>query len=217
MKPKTTKYAAAIASLVFAASSSHAATILSLTGDVGNSTAGSFGTNFLDTLSDSFAYNPVTPTVPLPAQGTAQSVSGGWHADIGGGTLSYTLTNGAITTTASTGTIYFDLYGRSSAAEGGVPENPTLLLRDNNYTVTLFNGGYVTSVAQLTGQGVADAASYHNRSTFNLGTGVTFDRIQVTSSTDYITVMEVRAAVIPEPSATLLGAFGVLVLLRRRR
>jgi hypothetical protein len=50
-----------------------------------------------------------------------------------------------------------------------------------------------------------------------LGTAVTFDRIQVSSSTDYFTVMEVRAAAIPEPSAALLGGLGMIALLRRRR
>ena len=206
MKLKTISLAAL--TVITMAASSHAATILSLTGDVSNSTAGSFGTDFLDTLSDGFAYDPSNPTLPLPNQGTFSSVVGGWHADTGGGTLSYTLTGGPITTSAANAIIYFDLYGRDA---------PALVGRDNNYTVTLYNGNYITQVAQLTGQGASDAAPYFNRSTFNLGTGVTFDRIQVTSSTDYFTVMEVRAATVPEPSAALLGGLGMLALMRRRR
>lgn len=219
MKIKNIKYAAAIASLAMAASTSHAAMVLNLTGDVPNSDAGAYGTFFSDTLSDGFSYNPDTPTAPLPSQGDNSSVTGGWHADKTSGNhmLSYTLTGGAITTTTGTGTIYFDLYGRSA--------DNAILDRDDNYTVTLYNGDYSTQVAQLTGQGVADAAPYFNRSTFNLGTGVTFDRIQITApasgadSERYFTVMEVRAATeaIPEPSAALLGGLGMLGLLSRRR
>ena len=48
----------------------HAATILALTADTVNSDTGlNFGgaiANVNHTLSDSFAYNPDTPTVPLP-------------------------------------------------------------------------------------------------------------------------------------------------------
>jgi hypothetical protein len=204
MKLKTLSLAALSAFAITGAA--NAATALSLTLDVANSTAGSFSTSAADTLSDPFAYNPSNPTVVLPAQGDWLSVTGGWHANLGGGTLSYTLTVGAITTGATNSTIFFDLYGRTANLD-----------RDNNYTVTLFNGNYATQVAQLTSQGVADASPYHNRSTFNLGTGVTFDRIQVTSSTNYFTVMEVRAASVPEPSAALLGGLGTLCLLRRRR
>lgn len=175
---------------------------LGLTLDAANTTTGSFGTNAADTLTDTFAYDPTNPTAALPFQGDFLSVAGGWHANLGGGTLSFTLTGGAI----MADTVYLDLYGRTN-----------FITRDNNYTVTLFNGNYTTQVAQLTGQGVADAAPFFNRSTFNLGTAVTFDRIQVSSSTDYFTVMEVRAAAIPEPSAALLGGLGMIALLRRRR
>lgn len=175
---------------------------LGLTLDAANTTAGSFSTNAADTLTDTFAYDPTNPTAALPNRGTWLSVAGGWHTDVGGGTLSFTLTGGAI----MADTVYLDLYGRVSNFD-----------RDNNYTVTLFNGDYSTQVAQLTGQGVPDIAPYFNRSTFNLGTAVTFDRIQVSSSTNYFTVMEVRAAAIPEPSAALLGGLGMIALLRRRR
>lgn len=212
MKLNKMKYPAAIAASLAMVASSHAATVLNLTNDVLNSTVGSYGTVSTDTVSDSFAYNPNNPTVALPYQGGNSDISNGWHSAVGGGTLSYTLTGGAITTTVGNDTVYFDLYGR------GGDSNFSILLRDNNYTVTLFNGDYSTQVAQLTGQSVADAAPFHNRSTFNLGTGVTFDRIQVSSSTDDFTVMEVRAAtIIPEPSTALLGGLGMLALLRRRR
>ena len=216
MTIKNLKYVAAIASLAMAASTSHAATVLGLTLDGANSDGGAFGTSAGDTLTDGFAYNPNTPIVPLPNQGSGSSVTGGFHADktTGNHMLSYTLTGGALTTTIATATLYFDFYGRAAN-----------LNRDNNYTVTLYNGGYVTSIAQLTGQGVPDAAPYFNRSTFSLGTGVTFDRIQLTApagavdADQYFTVMEVRAAtdIIPEPSAALLGGLSMLGLLRRRR
>jgi hypothetical protein len=133
--------------------------------------------------------------------------------------LSYVLAGGAITTGFGSDTIYLDFYGRSN---GGDPL-PGVLLRDNNYTVTLYNGDYTTQISQVTGQGVADVAPYFNRSTFNLGSGVTFDRIQITSpgsSSDpsqYFTVMEIRAAAVPETSAALLCSLGTLGLLRRRR
>ena len=216
MKFKNLKYATVIASLAMAASTSHAATVLGLTLDGANSDAGAFGTSASDTLSDGFAYNPDTPTSPLPVQGSFSSVTGGFHADktTGNHMLSYTLTGGALTTTIATATLYFDFYGRAAN-----------LNRDNNYTVTLYNGDYITSIAQLAGQGAPDAAPYFNRSTFSLGTGVTFDRIQLTAPAgagdpnQYFTVMEVRAAtdIIPEPSAALLAGLSMFGLLRRRR
>jgi PEP-CTERM motif len=217
MKIKNLKCTAIVGSFVLAASTSHAALSLGLTIDSANSEVTSYGgTTPASTLTDPFAYNPDSPTSPLPNQGTDDGVTFGFHADKPSGIhiLSYTLTDGAFTTSASTGTIYFDFYGRVASTD-----------RDDNYTVTLYNGDYLTSIASLTGQGVLDAAPYFNRSTFNLASGVVFDRIQLTSPASvgnpgqYFTVMEVRAATdgVPEPASILLGGLGALGLLRRRR
>jgi hypothetical protein len=212
--------AAVIASLALAASTSHAATVLPITLDSANSYTGGFSA-LADTVNDPFLYDPNSPTSPAPVQGSDSSVTGGWHGNfIGAQHLISYLVTGGLTTTAATSTIYFDFYGRTNI---GNPANVAILTRDNNYTVTLFNGNYTTQVAQLTGQGVADAAPYFNRSTFTLGAGVTFDRIQLTSpvtadsNTQFFTVMEVRAATVPETSSALLCGLGALGLLRRRR
>ena len=159
-----------------AAATSYAATVLPITVDTANSYNDGFS-SILDTANDSFAYNPEAPTSPAPVQGTDSSVAGGWHGSLSSGQhlISYLVTGG-ITTTAVTSTIYFDFYGRTNI---GNPANTGILVRDNNYTVTLYNGSYalINQVSQLTAQGVLDAAPYFNRSTFNLGAGVTFDRI----------------------------------------
>jgi hypothetical protein len=212
---------AVIASLAISASTSHAATILPITLDAANSYTGGFSA-LADTVNDPFSYNPDSPTSPAPVQGSDSSVTGGWHGNLGSGQhlISYLVTGG-ITTSNATSSVFFDFYGRTNI---GNPANVNILVRDNDYTVTLFNGNYTTQVAQLTGQSVADAAPYFNRSTFNLGAGVTFDRIQLTSAitapageTPFFTVMEVRAATVPETSSALLCGLGALGLLRRRR
>ena len=159
-----------------AAATSHAATVLPITVDTANFNASGF-VSLADTLNDPFAYNPNSPTSPAPVQGSDSSATGGWHGNLGSGQhlISYLVTGG-ITTTAVTSTIYFDFYGRTNI---GNPANTGILVRDNNYTVTLYNGSYalINQVSQLTAQSVLDAAPYSNRSTFNLGAGVTFDRI----------------------------------------
>lgn len=181
-----------------------------LTADAANSSTGGWSTSVANTLSDPFAYDPSNPTSPRAEQ--VNVLGNGFHGDgsTATKTLSYLLSSGGLTTAGAT-SFYLDFYGRDGL--------PSAFYRDNDYTVTLFNGDYSTQVAQLAGQGVPDASPAFNRSTFNLGDGVTFDRMQITSNVDSFSVMEVRAATsaVPEPSAALLGGLGALALLRRRR
>ncbi|WP_435892494.1 PEP-CTERM sorting domain-containing protein [Oceaniferula spumae] len=214
----TTRIISLTLTVAFTASS-HAAVSILLTGDTANSDGGFFpGTGSGDpnrvnvTLNDGFSYNPNNPTSPLPVQSYSQTPANGFHANKTSGThtLSYILTNGAI----GSPTVYFDFYGRNNNTN-----------RDNNYTVSLYNGDYTAGslVAQQTGQGVPNSAPFFNRTTFNSATAFVFDRVQITApagtsdANRNFTVMEVRLAV-PEPSSTaLLGLGGLALMLRRRR
>lgn len=196
--------------------SSSAATVLALTGDTGNSDSSDYSGSLAGTLGDTFLYNPDSPTSSLPDQ-IYSSNGDGFHANKSAGlhTLSYTLSGGAFTAAGNT-EVYFDFYGRSANTN-----------RDNNYTVTLYNGDYTvgTLVSQQTAQMVEDSSPFYNRTTFNITDTTQFDRIQVTSpaatgDTDqFFTVMEVRAATqtIPEPSSTVLIGFSALSLILRRK
>jgi len=209
----------AILSSVAIATSAQAAVTLSLLADTANSDSGAFGGSLAATLNDGFAYDPDSPTSSLPDQ--VFDGGDGFHADKNSGThtLSYTLAGGALTTDSTNSNMLFDFYGRNSN-----------LGRDNNYTISLYNGDYTVGnlISQQTGQGVANVSPYHNRTTLAVGEAVTFDRIQITSlagggDLQYFTVMEVRAATepgvaAPEPSSTaLLGLGGLALIIRRRR
>lgn len=217
---KTSKIAyVALAALLAAAADLNAATVIALTADTGNSTAGAFGGLVTGTVNQTtFAYDPLTLGTPLPDQ-VFDGNNDGYHGNLTTGThtLSYTLTDGPYTITIENPVIVFDFFGRRGEA-GAVG-------RDDNYTVTLYNGDYSTMISQIAGQGVSGSTNdpNYNRTSFNLPEGVTFDRVQITTpagtsdSQRYFTVMEVRLAAIPEPSAALLGGLGLLALLRRRR
>jgi hypothetical protein len=203
MKPNTTLRNLLLPAILMSVGMSNAATTIPLSGAVADSSYDVWLPGKL--INDPFVYDPGDPTIVLPDQATE-----GWHAE-GAERFVVSLAS-AFTTAAGSETIYFDLYGRSST-------NPVILARDDNYTVRLRNGE--TQVAEATLQGVGDTAPYFNRTTFNLGTGVTFDNIEFVNPVGdgYVAVMEVRAAYapVPEPSAALLGGLGLLGLLRRRR
>ena len=200
--------------------SAQAATVLGLTADTVNSSAAAFGGTVAGVVSDTFLYDPATPTTPSPNRVFAAGV--GYHADLGEGVdalLSYTLSGGAHTTTAGEATVVVDLYGRSNEAccNG----------RDDNIDVQLFNGDYVTAVATVSGLSIDNAGTGHVRATFGgLAVGTQFDRIRIVGhdsdggafpANNYFTLMEARLATVPEPSSTALLGLGGLALIMRRR
>ena len=192
--------------------------LLNLTADPANSSPSFFGGNLGGTLNDPFAYDPANPTSPLPDQ-VYSSNGDGFHAQQPAGTdaiLSYTLTDGPLTLN---GNVNFDLYGRNGFVN-----------RDNDIDIQLFNGDYVTPVAELTGLAISDTAPFFVRGTLPLS-GTTFDRVRLVAgdsngggNPNFFTLLELRANVepVPEPTSLLvcgvgLGMLGVGVARRRTR
>lgn len=211
---------ATLTALILASSSHAALTSISLTAGASST---SLDSNLIigKTLDDAFAYNPATVPTPAPVQGDANGFSTGFH---GGDTTNHFLqySFAPITTGGASSTFVLDLWGRNASG------NAIQEARDNNYTVALYNGDFVTAILSLANQSVTDAPAngnnpslYFQRTSFTgIADGTTFDRLEIrAANTQYFTVAEVRAAIdtVPEPSAALLGGFGLLALLRRRR
>jgi hypothetical protein len=192
------------------ATSAHAATVLPLLADSASPQSG-FSGSLARTLSDPFAYDPGAPTSTLPNLTFfgANAVGYAGPGNTPDHVLIYDVAVGGVpgSFTASGPTnVFFDFYGRDKFKD-----------RDNDYAVSLLNGGAV--LQSVSSEAVPDTGDPHNRTTFTLADGQTFDGIRLTSTTEFFTVMEVRAAyfVIPEPtSIALLGVAGLGLLLRRR-
>lgn len=143
-------------------------------------------------------------------------------------TLSFTTDGGAYTTSASDPTIVVDLWGRMDGNSATwTTDSAGVLLRDDNITVSLYNGDY------LAGSTVGSAASFgivnppftldgtenlYARASIDVGAGIVFDRVQITSTDSYFTLAEARFAAIPEPSsiALLVSALAFTMGVRRR-
>ena len=151
--------------------------------------------NIGETLTDSFSYNPDNPEATTPEQkqrgptATPAWFVPGFHGQelVSLHFLQYSFT--PITTTSGAATFAVDLWGRS--------EPPSIWGRDDNYVITLYNGGFtagqVVAASELTS--IASVAPYHQRTYFDLPIGVTFDRFEVrAANTLSFTIMETRAA-----------------------
>jgi len=179
----------------------HGVTILSLTGDVTNTTASLGSSSVVNTLNDTFAYDPLDPTSATPNLIFSNGVA--FHAAGAPVTVAYDLNH---TIVAGEINFVFDVWGRDGVTNA--------FSRDDAFTVSIFDGTTLLD----TQNGSIGNVTFHDRIDFgNLAPGTVIDGIEINSTVGNVAFQEVRAAVIPEPSAALLGCLGLLGLLRRRR
>jgi autotransporter-associated beta strand protein len=142
------------------------------------------------TLSDTFAYNPLSPTSPLPNLGFGNGI--GFHNNSGNGavTLVYSLTTPLVDGSANN--LVVDVYGRNANQD-----------RDNNVDVAFLDASDVV-LGQALGQVIPDGAAPVLRvsSAGLVADGSTIAKVRITgndsdgtpATTNNFTVMEVRAA-----------------------
>ncbi len=154
------------------------AVVLPLSGDASQTTPEynrSAADALLSTLNDPFAYDPASPTSPLPFQTintNADALKGYNGQEVPPITVAYTFGG------ASDG-LFFDLYGRDNCC----------FERDNDLTMELFNGDWTTPVSTTTGFAVSDSAPYAGR--FTPSSSIVADRIRITGPA-FFTLMEIR-------------------------
>jgi hypothetical protein len=164
--------------------------------------------NIGETLTDTFTYTPDDPTAATPEQAqrgpsdTPAWFVPGFHGNeqVALHFLQYSFA--PITTTAGAATFAVDLWGRSTPS--------SIWGRDDNYVITLYNGGFTAgqAVAASPLTSIAPVAPYQQRTTFDLPAGVTFDRFEVRAENNpAFTIMETRAALSTVASAQTYAAF----------
>jgi len=187
------------AALLAIVSSALAGTEVPLTADAANSSVPAFTSNLDSPLVDPFAYDCEAPTDVLPQQ-IYNPGAAGFHGSEPDGAvvlLSYTLDP---VTMGASESFVIDLYGRDGDLD-------CCAERDDDFDVELFTGGVGgTVVATFEMQSIPNAAPFHLRLTHR---GVLpFDAIRITArDTDnpagsYFTLMEIRAAVLIDPTDT---------------
>ncbi len=178
------------------------AAVLILTPDLTESSAPYPDSSVAGTLNDPFAYDPLTPTAPLPNPTFGSNNS--FHGNSGSPTIAFLLDG-------TYQALFIDLYGRDSSIE-----------RDNDITIRFYSGSWAVGdlTQEITGFEIADTFPFYARVTALPGTEA--DRFSVSSPTQvYFTIMELRGSgtVVPEPTAglLLLSAAALLGLRRRSR
>ena len=206
----------AVMATLFASAPAYAALMsVPLTADVANSSPSSAGGNLANTLNDPFAYDPASPTSPLPV---TVWTGGKDHYHGPGGTNPTVYWTLSEITYGAGDALEFDFYGRTSCC----PD------RDNNYDIALLTGGYAgTVVGEVKGNNAPDAGIPENYLRTDMASVLTagdkFDTIRIVGNDFNFTIAEVRlahdAAVIPEPTTLVLAALGLLglTMFRRRR
>jgi len=185
-----------------------------LTADIVNSDPSAHGGALVNTLADSFAYDPSSPTAPAPVTGWSGATH--FHGDNTGDTTVYYELLNEVTWSAGAD-LQFDFYGRT----GCCPD------RDNNFDIALLSGGANgTVVHEVTGNNAPDdGAPLANYLRTDLGAGLAdgaaFDTVRIVGNNGNFTIAEVRLAsditAVPEPSTfALFGLAGFGLMLRRR-
>ena len=155
-----------------------------LTADTVNSDPSAHGGNIVNTLADTFAYDPASPTAPTPA--TAWSGATHFHGAGGNPTVYFTLS--AAMTWVAGSDLQFDFYGRT----GCCPD------RDNNYDIALLTGGATgTVVNEVLGNNAPDAGTpLANYLRTDMGAGLTdgdtFDTVRIVGNNINFTIAEVQ-------------------------
>ncbi len=159
-----------------------------LLADAASSSVSGWGGSVERTLNDSFAYDPLSPSSPLPYVTYDPGDIKGFHGNEASGavTLSYDLADGPLSVDPSKAFVV-DLYGRADEQD-----------RDDNFTIEVYNGQ--TLVASSAGNAID--ADCHGR--VAMYPTAPFDRIVIVGYHQYFTLMEIRAAVIIRPQEVTL-------------
>jgi hypothetical protein len=185
-----------------------------LTGDAANSSTPNIG-HINNTVNDPFAYNPDSPTNPLPNQ--AWHSSRGFHGNGAPGAdvfLTYTFDEITLPVNHQ---LVVDLYGRLDCCHD----------RDDNFDIEVWSGGLTgTLLGTEAGLSIPNSAPFHARANIGafsfLPPRSQFDTLRLVAhdsnglgNNNNFTFMEFRAGYVggvPEPATTMYGMLGVCVI-----